>query len=465
MMFNSNTLCRLAIVLIVTAISVTATLAAEDPGDVRFTSGFSDLGLSDAGARPLPLDPSDDAPPMVDAAVEPSGFMQLGRKASGSATYPTVKFGGFFQADAVWFNQDAASIATVGDVQDGADFRRARLSGSGDVAENIGYFIEFDFAFPGRPSFMDVYMDVRDLAGPGTLRVGQWRQPIGMDALTSVKELTFLERALPFAFLPFRQIGIGKYHGTDDGYGTWAISAIRFPTDLYGGNVGDNGGYGVVGRTTLVPWESCEGDRLVHLGFGYSLVDPSNDLIQYRTQPEIFVGEDGGSGLAPPGVPNAVPPFVNTGPIPTQNAQVFDLEAAMLFHSLYFQSEVVFARVDQIAGPTANFWGAYAQVGYFLTGEVRTYNHASGVFGRVTPRDPYGRCGGRGAWEVAARWSTIDLDDAGIAGGRLTDLTFGLNWYLARNAKFQFNYINADLDRNGLDSETGILACRVQVDF
>jgi phosphate-selective porin OprO/OprP len=401
----------------------------------------------------------------VDAAVESSGFLQLGRSASGSATYPTVNFGGFFQADAVWFSQDAASIATVGDVQDGADFRRARFSGSGDVAENISYFMEFDFALPGHPNFMDLYMDVSNLAGPGTLRMGQWRQPIGMDALTSVKELTFLERALPFAFLPFRQIGIGKFHGTDDGMATWAVSAIRFPTDVYGGNVGDNGGYGVVGRTTLVPWESGDGDRLVHFGFGYSFVDPSNDLVQIRNQPEIFVAEDGGSGLAPPGVLSAVPPFVDTGPIPTQNGQVFDLEAALLLDSLYFQSEVMFARVDQIAGPTANFWGAYAQVGYFLTGEVRAYNHAGGVFGRVVPREPYGRCGGRGAWEIAGRVSTIDLNDGGISGGRLTDLTFGVNWYLARNAKLQFNYIEAMLDRDDLDSNTGIFACRAQVDF
>ena len=84
-------------------------------------------------------------------------------------TYPNVQLHGFFQADAGWFGQDAvnkASLAAIngvpnGDLQDGADFRRARLSAGGDVAENIGYFVEYDFAFPGRPSFMDHIVDLR----------------------------------------------------------------------------------------------------------------------------------------------------------------------------------------------------------------------------------------------------------------------------------------------------------------
>ncbi|WP_145105981.1 porin [Gimesia panareensis] len=130
--------------------------------------------------------------------------------------FPTVRLTGFFQADSVWFGQDSKSIQAVGDVQNGADFRRARLAATGDAWENVGYMLEMDFAFPGRPSFMDVWMEVRDVLGGNNVRIGQYRQPIGMDALTSVKELTFLERALPFAFLPFRQIGAMYFGNTAD---------------------------------------------------------------------------------------------------------------------------------------------------------------------------------------------------------------------------------------------------------
>ena len=59
---------------------------------------------------------------------------------------------------------------------------------------------------------------------------------------------------------------------------------------------------------------------------------------------------------------------------------------------------------------------------------------------------PDGICKGSGAWEVAVRWSYIDLDDAPVLGGYLDDLTFGVNWWLNPNMRVMFNYINADLN-------------------
>ena len=61
-------------------------------------------------------------------------------------SYPTVRVTGFFQADAGWIQQPADNRAVVGDIQDGADFRRARLAAIGDVAENVGYLVEFDLS-------------------------------------------------------------------------------------------------------------------------------------------------------------------------------------------------------------------------------------------------------------------------------------------------------------------------------
>jgi phosphate-selective porin OprO/OprP len=138
---------------------------------------------------------------------------------------------------------------------------------------------------------------------------------------------------------------------------------------------------------------------------------------------------------------------------------------------LYAQSEVFYAVVDQIAGPRLAFSGAYAQAGYFLTGETRPYNRAAGTFGRVVPIAAFGPCG-QGAWEVAARWSYIDLNDENIQGGKLNDATVGLNWYLNRYTKFQFNYIHAFLDSSSAengpivdDSNADIIAFRAQLDF
>lgn len=438
-----------------------STVVAEGTPGAESTSqpeGNYVLAVADLPALPEFPDP-------IESEATLSSY-SLATPAPSRSSYPTIKVGGFFQFDAGFFDQDAESMAAVGDIQNGADFRRARLGAAGRLADNVGYAMEFDFAFPGRPSFMDLVVDIDNLAGPGTLRIGQWRQPIGMEALTSIKELTFLERALPFAFLPFRQVGIGKFGGTEDGVSTWAVSGIRFPTDAYGGNIGDDGGLGVVGRLTYLPWESADQQRLVHIGGGYTFADPANNAVRYRTQPEFFVAETGGADLVPIGVPSAVPFFVDTGPIAAQNFQLFNAELAALYYRVYMQSEFVFASVDQLTGSRCNFWGGYAHIGYFLTGEVRPYNHAAGVFGRVVPNEPYTSSTGIGAWELAGRWSTIDLNDGTINGGRLNDVTLGLNWYLNRHAKLQFNYIHAFLDTPGIgDSNTDILAARAQIDF
>ncbi len=391
---------------------------------------------------------------------------------SNGKQYPTARLTGFFQADAVWFNQDAGNIQAIGDLQDGADFRRARLATTGNAWENVGYMVEMDFAFPGRPSFMDVWMEVREAMGNNTVRIGQYRQPFGMDGLTSVKELTFLERALPFAFLPFRQIGAMTYGHAENERMTWAISGFRFPTGPYGGNVGDSGGYGLATRLTKLLIDNGAGNGLLHIGGGYSFANPANNLVQYRNQPEIFVSETGGAALVPVGVPSFVPPFVDTGLIPTQNVNLFSGELACAIGSFYAQSEILYSVVQQRNGEVDTFNGAYAQFGYFLTGESRAYNRNAGVFGRVVPLDPYNIDGGCGAWEVAGRWSYIDLNDKSIQGGRLTDLTLGVNWYLNEFTKFQFNYIHAFLSSspavNGpvvSNSNANILALRVQVDF
>jgi phosphate-selective porin OprO/OprP len=47
---------------------------------------------------------------------------------------------------------------------------------------------------------------------------------------------------------------------------------------------------------------------------------------------------------------------------------------------------------------------------------------------------------GLGAWELAVRYTYLDLSNKAIRAGRLDAMTLGLNWYLNTNAKIQFNY-------------------------
>lgn len=455
-----------------------STTAAEDTPTSEVTPG------SGYGAPAPPVPPAERIPqsPPPEPAAGPSGTAP-GQALSEMAPwnpappcgvtltdpgskYPSVKVTGFFQADAVWFDQDDANKAQVGDVPDGADFRRARLAATGDVWENVGYMIEMDFAAPGRPSFMDVYADFRDmLAIPATVRVGQWRMPFGMTSMTSVRELEFLERPLPFAFVPFRQIGIGLLDSVADDNVTWAVSGFRYPTDVFGGNVGDSGGYSLATRETIVLGGESDDDPLLHLGGDYSYLNSSFDTFRVLNQPEVFVNEVPGP-VVPVGAFLNVPAFVDTGLLNAEQANLFGAELGGRAGSFWTQAELYSMVIDRTSRANPTFWGAYAQVGYILTGEVRPYSRANGVFTRIKPNSPVKKGGGLGAWEIAGRWSVIDLNDAGIDGGKLTDLTAGLNWYLNDRTKFQFNYIHAYLDRRPTgDSNANILAARAQIDF
>src|SRR5258707_4613031 len=125
-------------------------------------------------------------------------------------------------------------------------------------------------------------------------------------------------------------------------------------------------------------------------------------------------------------------------------AQVYSAEAAATYGPLFFQGEYFWYNVDRNAFaplPSLKFQGCYAEAAYVLTGETRLYNSASASYGGIVPTNPFSLTGGGwGAWEIAGRYSTIDLNDrlgtaTGIAGGRQTNYTAGLNWYVNRNAR------------------------------
>ncbi|MFN5283537.1 MAG: porin, partial [Planctomyces sp.] len=130
------------------------------------------------------------------------------REKSAKKTLPSVTINGVFQADVGWIQQDLASRQKYGDIQDGADFRRARLSAKGSITETTNYFFQMDFGFFGRPTFTDVWVEQTQVPLLGNVRIGQWKQPFGLEVVSSFRYTTFMERSLLFQpFTPFRHMG------------------------------------------------------------------------------------------------------------------------------------------------------------------------------------------------------------------------------------------------------------------
>jgi len=370
--------------------------------------------------------------------------------AAAKKKLPSVSMNGVFQADAVTFGQSAASLDAHGDIQNGADFRRARLSAKGSVVENMNYFMQMDFGFFGRPTFTDVWTEFTDVPLLGKVRVGQWKQPFGLEVVSSFRYTTMMERSSTFqAFTPFRGIGVGFYDNSDDLNTTWAASYFRTGQDQFGGSLSTNGGNGMASRLTHLMWYESGGENYLHLGGGYFYNVPPNNTARFRSIPEIFVGEFvpngiGTSGQATPALANGTPFFVNTGLLgDTNHVNTYGLESLWVHGPLSVQAEGMAAMVDQSSLPTSLLSGGYATVGYFLTGEHRPYDRKAGAIDRVIPKANVTRCGGFGAWELAARWSYIDLTDNLIRGGTMQNMTAGVNWYTNPYCKFVFNYIHS----------------------
>jgi phosphate-selective porin OprO/OprP len=82
------------------------------------------------------------------------------------------------------------------------------------------------------------------------------------------------------------------------------------------------------------------------------------------------------------------------------------------------------------------------------------------TFANPHVRAPFALDGsGWGAWEIAARYSNLDLDwQAGalgatcpaagcVRGGEQQIVTIGLNWYLSDNFRFLFDYMFIHVDK------------------
>ena len=389
-----------------------------------------------------------------------------------------VRIGGLVQLD------DTAYAASAGPLQpidraglapplsDAVNFRRARLRVDGRRGDQFDWAAEYDFAnqinaknqidpllnsLGPLPAVTDLWLRMSDVPIFGAVRVGNQKDPFGYEHLSSCRTLDFMERSFcqdafvgPFndGFVP----GIAARNGTADGILGWEAgefvnTAAPFGfSDFAGGSM-------TSGRVVWVPTYEDGGRRLLHLGLAGRTMQPRNGLVRFRSR--------GGLWNGPPGPDNAI--YADSGVLAGswQNMLGTELVANAGPWSLqaeYFGSWLYDAATTDI-GPlstagwqpppgtpvgTVFYQGGYVETTYFLTGESRTYSLVEHRFDRPLPRrllalSPH-RPRGFGAWQAAARYNYLCLNDGQVNGGLLNGMTLGLNWLLTPNARIVFNY-------------------------
>jgi len=387
---------------------------------------------------------------------------------------PTANITAQLQSDFAWFAQSAKNAETVGDIPDGAFFRRARIGVYGELSSTFEYRIEFEFAGAGRPRFLDVWLAMTDLPYQSNLIVGHYFEPFSLERYTSNRFITFNERALSDNFAPARNMGFMAYGHSQDLNRIWAIGLFRTNSDLYGDHMSSRGGWAITAHGTYLPWfeEPDEYTRyLLHLGVSYSYRAADDELVRFSSRPSIRLRQQD---------VNEVPLFVDTGEIAdAYGYQLIGLETAWVHGPFSIQGEWVGVPVRRGGGAKNPFFhGGYIYGSWFLTGESRHYSRGSalgrfqqGVFQRVIPKSNVfdqrvNGISGIGAWEIAARWAYITLNSAGVQGGAMDEVTLGVNWYLNPYTRVSTNFVYPMLrDPKDGESNAGMVSLRFQFEY
>ena len=345
-----------------------------------------------------------------------------------------LKFGGRIMFDYAFWN---TNINGTDESFSGSEFRRVRLFNSGQVYKNVKYKVQFDFDGDGT-SFKDVYMEITKVPFVGNVKVGHFKEPFRLEALTSSKYMTFMERGLPIAFSPERNVGLMLHNSYMDN--KLSIQAGIFQNGL--SDEEQNGNRNITSRISYLPINN--NDQLLHLGIGFSSRKNSDNTYSVSTRPENHMGNK----LISASIENV------------EQTNLIGTEMAWVMGPLSVQGEYIMNTVD--ADETYNFTSYYGQISYFLTGEKRKYKNSLAGFDRVSPGKNLGN-DGMGALELAARYSSMDLSEAN--GGILNDITLGLNWYLNPSTRIMFNYVMGVADVNSEDINENTLQMRMQIDF
>ncbi len=335
-------------------------------------------------------------------------------------------------------------------VSDGIQLRTFQILTEGTVGLWLTNQYAVELGLIGGQFYLNkAYWRFVDLPHFGDLTIGYFTVPQTLENIMSFGSLSFMEpSAGTAAFSPGKRAGLEWHRTFYDQRMTASAGIFSVGQDpsINFGSASQTLAEPVF-RVTALPW--AERQRWMHLGVSYSYVFPQDAEMQYQARPE--------SRLAPF--------LVNTGTIDANQASSVGSEAAWGLGPVLLQTEY-FNSVVWADTATAMFHGFYFAGGWMLTGEDRPYNRATGIPTRVQPRHPlWGPDSGWGAWEAAGRYSYVDLDSAGINGGRMGIIMTGLNWYWNQYIRMQFNCGIANVKSGPSPGKLYLLEARFEGQF
>jgi phosphate-selective porin OprO/OprP len=314
--------------------------------------------------------------------------------------------------------------------QDNFLLRRARPIFEGTLFEYVDFRIMPDFG-GGSASIYDAWMNLRPFGTAAQLQTGKFKAPFGLERLQSATATMFIERAFPTELAPNRDIG-AMFHGElREGLVGWQVMAGNGVQDGSNADADTNDDKEVVLRVFGHPFQEVAFEPLQGLGVGFaaSYGEQEGATARYRT-PGRNTFFRYGSNVAEDGdrfrwSPQA---YWYWGPF------------GAMFEYVRTTPQLRLPGASDIE-PDIDAWQVSAS--YVITGEAASYRG-------VVPVKPFrGSEGGWGAWEVAARYHELRIDeevfDEGFASRsqsaeRARAWTLGVNWYMNPFVKISLNF-------------------------
>lgn len=299
----------------------------------------------------------------------------------------------------------------------GTEFRRAYIGFDGTMPGGFGYRVEADLA-GSSVNLTDLYLTYK--ASPQlTLTVGQHKPFWGMEEMTSDLFTSFMERSpISGAFGFERRIGASATYAGK----SVLVQGGVFADDAASLNSDSDNSYSLDGRAVFMP---KIGDGQLHLGgsIHYRKLNDLGTSVTYSARPFVHTTD-----LR----------FVSTGAVPNAESELgIGLEAAYIAGRFHASAEGYRQTVSRTGFANPSFMAGYAELGYMLTDDTTAYK--GGVYDRIRPKNPVGK-GGIGAVQLNVRYDWLDLNDAGIVGGRQQTAGLGLIWIPTDYVRFLVNY-------------------------
>lgn len=374
--------------------------------------------------------------------------------------YFTLNFGVAMFLDHNIINQDEKSVTQVGEVGDATEFRAQRLIFSGNLLffkNPWRYMISANYNGMDAPqgskafSIIDLNLEIPFGTKGGWLTIGKQKEGVGHEYVAPGSQLTYTERGsgVP-AFVKQRNFGIRYSNNLLKKRMTFTLGVFNNWIEKGNENSFSDNGMQVTSRVTYLP-KYISDREFIHSGIGWRYSKAPGGKLSYKAKPEA----------------NTAPSFISTGSFDADASNILMLESIAVKGPFSFVGEYMqaFVKSDALRRKSFQYWQAGGS--WFITGENRNYNKQTGNLGKLIPKKNFRfkKGGGPGAFEIGARYTYSDFSDGTIEGGRFGRFTGAFSWFPNAHFRFEIDYGNGRLKKNGITGKTDFWQFRMQFEL